>query len=122
MAKMVMGGYGICFGLLVCCLEVNLSFLRKRIADNFGFLFNSVFRLLFYCLMAMVTHSFESILGNVASISLGVLALVNTYVICKYPDYRQAMKELSDEDERKMKKEARKAAWKHATGSPWWEV
>jgi len=125
LSKMVLGGYGVCFGTLVCCLEVNFSFLRHPIASNFGFLYNPFLRLLFYALMGMVAWSFDSFLGMVASVSLGLLALVNTYVLCRYPGYRAALKEISDEEEKRLRKEGRKAAWKHAAGFtslPWWEV
>lgn len=120
LSKMVLGGYGVCFGTLVCCLEVNLSFLRIPIANNFGFLYNPLLRLMFYVLLCMVAWSFETLLGMIASAALGVLALVNTYVLCRYPGYRAALKEISDVEEKKMKREGRKQMWKHAT-VPWWE-
>lgn len=119
---MVLGGYGVCFGTLICCLEVNFSFTRHPIAANFGFLYNPFLRLMFYVLMGMVAWSFGTILGMIASASLGMLALVNTYVICRYPSYRAVMKELSDEEEKKLRREGRKQMWKHATSLPWWEV
>lgn len=122
LSKMVLGGYGVCFGTLVCCLEVNLSFLRHPIASNFGFLYNPFLRLMFYVLMGMVAWSFGTLLGMISSISLGVLSLVNTYILCRYPGYRKALKEISDEEEKKMKREGRKQLWKHAVSSPWWEV
>ncbi|KAL7536006.1 hypothetical protein ACHAXR_006855 [Thalassiosira sp. AJA248-18] len=122
LSKMVLGGYGICFGTLVCCLEVNFSFLRHPIASNFGFLYNPFLRLIFYVLMGMVAWSFDTLLGMVASIALGLLSLVNTYVLCRYPGYRAAQKEIADEDEKMLRREGRKQAWKHATSLPWWEV
>jgi hypothetical protein len=120
-SKCVLAGYGICFGILLCCLELNLSFLRVRIASSFGFLYNPILRLLFSVLMAMIAWSFESLLGTIACVSLLLLALFNTYVICRYPQYRAALKELSDEDEKTIKREARKHAWRYAS-APWWEV
>mmetsp|Transcript_20460 Transcript_20460/g.43890 ORF Transcript_20460/g.43890 Transcript_20460/m.43890 type:complete len:123 (-) Transcript_20460:228-596(-) len=122
---MVLGGYGICFGTLVCCLEVNLSFLRRPIASNFGFLYNPFLRLMFYALCAMVAWSFETLLGVIAAGALGLLALVNTYVLCRYPGYRAALKEISDEEEKMMKREGRKQIWKNGAAFaslPWWEV
>ena len=50
-------------------------------------------------------HRFESLLGTIACVSLLVLALFNTYVICRYPQYRAALKELSDEDEKTIKRD-----------------
>ncbi|KAL7550712.1 hypothetical protein ACHAWF_013928 [Thalassiosira exigua] len=124
LSKMVLGGYGVCFGVLVCCLEANFSFLRQWIASNFGFLYNPFLRLAFYILMGMVAWSFNTLLGMIASGALCLLALVNTYVICRYPGYRAVLKEISDEEEKMMRREGRKQAWKHATSFslPWWEV
>ena len=121
LSKMVLGGYGVCFGTLVCCLEVNFSFLRHPIASNFGFLYNPFLRLMFYVLMGMVSWSFGTLLGMIASIALGLLSIVNTYVLCRYPGYRKVLKEISDEEEKKLKREGRKAMWRHAV-VPWWEV
>lgn len=119
--KLVLSGYGACFGILICGLELNLSFLRVRIASSFGFLYNSFLRLLFSVLLASIAWSFETLLGTIACGALLVLALFNTYVICRYPQYRAVLKELSDEDEKVIKREARKQAWRYAA-APWWEV
>lgn len=122
---MVLGGYGVCFGTLVCCLEVNLSFLRKPIASNFGFLYSPFLRLMFYALMGMVAWSFNTILGMIAAAALGLLSLVNTYVLCRYPGYRAALKEIGDEEERRLKREGARQLWKNRaafSSLPWWEV
>ena len=119
--KMVLSGYGAFFGLLLCCLELNLSFLRVRIASSFGFLYNPFLRLLFSVLVASIAWSFETILGTIASGALSILALFNTYVICRYPQYRAVLSEISDEDEKVIKREARKQAWRYAA-APLWEV
>ena len=118
---MVLGGYGVCFGTLICCLDLNFSYLRHPIASNFGFLYSPFLRLMFYVLMTMVAWSFESLLGYIASGALGSLALVNTYVLCRYPGYGAALKEISDREEKQMKREGRKRMWRHAV-VPWWEV
>lgn len=125
LSKMVLGGYGIIFGTLVCCLEINLSFLRHPIASNFGFLYNPFLRLLFYILMGMVSWSFDTLLGMIASVALGALAVVNTWVLCRYPGYRKVLKELGEEEEKKMKREGMKQLWKNGgafKSLPWWEV
>ena len=119
--KMVLSGYGAFFGLLLCCLELNLSFLRVRLASSFGFLYNPFLRLLFSVLVASIAWSFETFLGTIASGALSILALFNTYVICRYPQYRAVLSEISDEDEKVMKREARKQAWRYAA-APLWEV
>ncbi|KAL7517248.1 hypothetical protein ACHAWX_002180 [Stephanocyclus meneghinianus] len=123
LSKMVLAGYGVCFGGLICCLEMNLSFLRQMIADNCGFLYSPMLRLMFYVLMGMVAWSFGTLLGMIASIALAVLSLFNTYVICRYPGYRAALKELADEEEKRMKKEMNKQiirrTWRHAIAPSW---
>ena len=120
--KMILGGYGICFGLLICCLELNLSFLRIPIASNFGFLYSPTLRLGFYFLMAMVAWSFETLLGMIAAGVLGVLSLMNTYVLCRYPGYRKVLMEVADEDEKRLRREGMRHMWKNRTSLPWWEV
>ncbi|EED90727.1 predicted protein [Thalassiosira pseudonana CCMP1335] len=120
---MVLAGYGICFGSLICCLEINISFIRQPIASNFGFLYNPFYRLIFYVLMGMVAWSFGTLLGIVASGALMALSLINTYVLCRYPGYKAALKEASDEEEKRLKRGANRAARKHAWGyvtRPWW--
>ena len=77
---------------------------------------------MFYLLLGMVAWSFDSIVGTVASVALGILSIMNTYVLCRYPGYRAALKEISDEEEKVLKREGRKQAWKHAVTVPWWEV
>ena len=118
---MILGGYGFCFGVLVCCLEIDLSFLRRPIAANFGFLYQPCLRLLFYVLMGMVSWSFESLIGVIACAALGLLALINTYVLCRYPRYRAALREISDEQQQSARREGRKRAWRYGA-LPWWEV
>ena len=77
---------------------------------------------MFYMLLGMVAWSFDSIVGTVASVALGILSVMNTYVLCRYPGYRAALKEISDEEEKVLKREGRKQAWKHVVTVPWWEV
>ena len=120
---MILAGYGVCFGSLICCLEVNLSILRHPIADNFGFLYNPVLRLMFYILMGMVAWSFGTLLGLIASVVLVVLSVFNTYIICRHPGYRAVLKELAEEDEKRIKEEMNRQIMKRTlrhVGSPEW--
>lgn len=122
----VLAGYGVCFGSLICCLEMNLSMLRRSIAENFGFLYNPLLRLMFYVLMGMVAWSFDTLLGMIASAVLAVFSLFNTYILCRYPDYRAAMKELADEEEKRMTKEINKQiigrSWRHVSPPSWFRT
>ena len=80
----VLAIYATCGGLLICCLETQLKFLRVIIAVNFGFLFNSVWRFVFYLLLATVTWSYNELFGRVVSGCLAGCAIFNTYVLCRY--------------------------------------
>jgi hypothetical protein len=119
---MVLGGYGICFGSLLCCLESNLSFMRHPLASNFGFLYSPFLRFLFYILLGMISYSFESIAGTIAAAALGVLSIVNTFVLCRYPGYAAAIQEICDAEERNMRRAVRDRMFRHAITKPWWEV
>ena len=121
-SKMVLGGYGICFGILLCCLESNLSFVRHPLASNFGFLYSPFLRFIFYILLGMISYSFESIVGTMAAVALCVLSLVNTVVLCRYPGYGAAIQELCDAEERNMRRVVREQMFRNSTSIPWWEV
>merc|ERR1719245_1136577 len=72
-SSIVLAVYAICGGLLICCLETQLKFLRVLIAVNFGFLFNSVWRFLFYMILGSVAWSFGGITGfTMAGVMAGV--------------------------------------------------
>ncbi|KAL3817100.1 hypothetical protein ACHAXA_009931 [Cyclostephanos tholiformis] len=120
--KMVLAGYGICFGLLICSLESNLSFLRKPIASNFGFLYNPILRFMFYVLMGMVAWSFGTVLGKISAGLLSFQAVVNTYVLCRYKGYGKALREVSDEEEAKLMREGVRHLLDQGASLPWWEV
>jgi hypothetical protein len=119
---MVLAGYGIFFGLLVCSLESNLSFLRKPIASNFGFLYNPILRLMFSLLMGMVAWSFDTLLGYLSAGALSSTAGWTTYVLCTHPDYGRVLREISDEEERMLKEEGVRQLSNHGNDAPWWEV
>lgn len=125
LSHFVLAAYGIVFGTLACCNEIDLPFLRTPIASNFGFLYSPIFKFLFYVLMGTVSWSFGTLLGTIASAALGVLAVGNACVLCRYPGYRRAMRELSDgesrEVEQRARREAKKQAWKSAMSGSWWK-
>ena len=86
-SSIVLAVYATCGGLLICCLETQLKFLRVVIAVNFGFLFNSVWRFFFYFLLASVCWSYESLFGMIVAGCLVGTALFNTYILCRYVCY-----------------------------------
>ena len=94
--------YAICGGLLICCLETQLKFVRVIIAVNFGFLFNSLSRFLFYLLLGSVTWSYNMLLGKAVGIACGAVAVFNTYVLCRYPSYRKMREKIAEEEDRRI--------------------
>jgi type VI protein secretion system component VasK len=102
LSNWILSIYATCGGLLICCLETQLKFLRVMIAVNFGFLFNSVWRFLFYLLLASVTWAYGSIFGRIISIALGVVAVINTYILCRYPSYRKIREKIAEEEDKRI--------------------
>ena len=98
----VLGVYAVCGGLLICCLETQLKFLRVIIAVNFGFLFNSVWRFIFYMILSSVMLSFRKILGNIVGAALVVVACFNTYILCRYPAYRKIREKIAEEEDKRI--------------------
>eukprot|EP00580_Thalassiosira_gravida_P000678 CAMPEP_0201622798 /NCGR_PEP_ID=MMETSP0492-20130828/47586_1 /ASSEMBLY_ACC=CAM_ASM_000837 /TAXON_ID=420259 /ORGANISM="Thalassiosira gravida, Strain GMp14c1" /LENGTH=245 /DNA_ID=CAMNT_0048092391 /DNA_START=208 /DNA_END=945 /DNA_ORIENTATION=+ len=116
----IMSIYAMCGGILVCCLETQLKFVRTIIAMNFGFLFNSVYRFLFYCLMASVTWSYGGVWGPIAAISLGTVAVFNTYVLCRYPAYRKMREKIAGEEDRRIQGKINAQVSKQAAAQMGW--
>jgi hypothetical protein len=110
----VLAIYGICGGLLVCCLETQLKFLRVMIAVNFGFLFNSVWRFIFYLVLASVCFSWEWIAGTVMGGIIVGVAVFNTYVLCRYPGYRKIREKIAEEEDKRIEARISKEVKKQA--------
>lgn len=104
-------------GILICCLETQLKFVRTSIAMNFGFLFNSIYRAIFYCLMASVTWSYKGLLGYITAITLGVVALFNTYILCRYPTYRKMRETIAAEEDKRIEAKINQQIRKQAISS-----
>jgi len=104
----VLSVYATCGGCLVCCLETQLKFLRTAIAINCGFLFSPYWRLMFYFLMGSIawtykgTGSISKLLGPICGIGLMIIALFNTYVLCRYPTYRAVREKIAEEEDRRI--------------------
>jgi len=88
------------------------------IALNFGFLFDSVMRFLFYVLLASVAWAYDNLFGKIVAIALVVVALFNTYVLCRYPSYRKIRERIAEEEDKRIEarisKEVRKQALNQA--------
>lgn len=113
-AGFVLSIYACCGGILICCLETQLKFLRVMIAVNFGFLFNSFWRFLFYVLLGSVAWTFDGLFGKiVGGVFVGV-ALFNTYVLCRYPSYRRLREKIAQEEDKRIEARISKEVKKQA--------
>lgn len=101
-SNFILAIYATCGGLLICCLETQLKFLRVMIAVNFGFLFNSVWRFLFYLLLGSVTLAYGNLFGLIVAIALFTMAVINTFILCRYPSYRQMREKIAEEEDRRI--------------------
>lgn len=88
--------------------------MRVMIAVNFGFLFDPVWRFIFYVLMASITWSFDDIMGKIVAGFLIGVACYNTFVLFKYPTYRKLREQIAEEEDKRIEarisKEVRKQA------------
>ena len=113
----VLSIYATCGALLICCLETQLKFLRVMIAVNFGFLFHSVWRFMFYMLLGSVAWSYESLFGKIVAGAFTGVALFNTYVLCRYPGYRKIREKIAEEEDKRIEARISKEVKRQATKS-----
>ena len=113
-STIVLGVYATCGGILICCLETQLKFVRVIIAVNFGFLFNSVWGFLFYILLGSVALSYDDILGKIVAIAFISVAVFNTYVLCRYPSYRRMREKIAEEEDKRIEARISKEVKKQA--------
>jgi len=108
--------YASCGGCLVCLTETELSFFRGMIASNFGFLFNSVLRFIFYLLLGTITWTY-GLMGQLVAGALVLVACYNTFIICKYPAYKKMKEEIADKAEKKVNAKIQKEMQKQVLSS-----
>jgi type VI protein secretion system component VasK len=113
-SSFVLAIYATCGGLLICCLETQLKFVRVMIAINFGFLFNSVWRFIFYLMLGSVTWSYKNLLGKIVAIAFAAVACFNTYVLCRYPAYRKMREKIAEEEDKRIEARISKQVKKQA--------
>lgn len=99
---MILAVYATCGGLLIFCLETQLKFVRVMIALNFGFLFNSAWRFIFYLMMGSVAYSFENLFATIVAGAFVFVACFNTYVLCRYPSYRKVREKIAEEEDKRI--------------------
>lgn len=116
-SSFVLAIYATCGGLLICCLETQLKFVRVMIALNFGFLFNSVWRFIFYLMMGSVAWSYDNLFGKIVAIAFAAVACFNTYVLCRYPAYRRIREKIAEEEDKRIESRISKEVKKQASVS-----
>jgi len=114
LSNWVLAVYATCGGLLVCCLETQLKFLRVMIALNFGFLFDPIMRFLYYILMASVAWAYDNLFGMIVAALLVAVAIFNTYVLCRYPSYRKVRERIAEEEDKRIEARISKEVKKQA--------
>jgi hypothetical protein len=110
----ILAVYASLFGLLICCLETQLKFLRVVIAVNFGFLFSASWRFFFYLLLASITWAYNNLFGKIVAIAIGATALFNTYVLFRYPGYRRLREKIAEEEDKRIEAKISKGVKKQA--------
>ena len=102
LSQWILAAYTSFSGLLLLSHEIPVKFLRTAIALNFGFLYSPILRLLFQFLMASVAWLFDSLTGLLACVALVATALLNFYVLCRYPAYASERENVMAEEERRV--------------------
>lgn len=82
------------------------------IAVNFGFLFSSFWRFLFYLLLASISFSYHDLGGWIVGAAFVIVSFYNTFVLCRYPSYRKIREQIAEEEDKRIEarisKEVRK--------------
>ena len=52
--------------------------------------------------MGSVAWSYGSLLGKITAITLGVVAVFNTYILCRYPTYRKMREKVAEEEDKRV--------------------
>ena len=79
------------FSMLLCCYELGLQAVASVIAQNFGFVYNTIPRRVFIVLVAILCYE----LGLIGKIAMGILLgseCVHAYVMFKHPKFNYYMK------------------------------
>jgi hypothetical protein len=84
------------------------------IALNFGFLFDALYRFLYYLLMASVAYAYGNLFGKIVAAALVAVAVFNTYVLCRYPSYRKVRERIAEEEDKRIEARISKEVKKQA--------
>jgi len=70
--------------------------------------------------MASVTWSYDSLLGWITAITLGVVAVFNTYILCRYPTYRKMREKVAEEEDKRVQAKINQQVRKQAISQMGW--
>lgn len=79
------------FSMLLCCYELGLQSIARIIAENFGFVYNTVPRRIFVVLIAILCYEL-GLIGKIAMAILLASECVHAYVMFKHPKFNYYMK------------------------------
>jgi hypothetical protein len=70
--------------------------------------------------MASVTWSYQGLLGYITAITLGAVAVFNTYVLCRYPAYRKMREKVAAEEDKRIQTKINQQVRKQAVSQMGW--
>jgi hypothetical protein len=70
--------------------------------------------------MASVTWSYGNLLGKITAITLGVVAVFNTYILCRYPTYRKMREKVAEEEDKRVQAKINQQVRKQAISQMGW--
>ena len=65
-------------------------------------------------MMGSVSWSYDNILGKIVAIAFAVVAVFNTYVLCRYPAYRKLREKIAEEEDKRIEARISKEVKKQA--------
>jgi hypothetical protein len=57
---------------------------------------------LFYLLLGSVALAYGNVLGLIVAVALFAMAVINTFILCRYPSYRQMREKIAEEEDRRI--------------------
>lgn len=93
----VLSIYVIIFSCLLCCFETHLKQVSKMIALNFGFMYSAKARSVFMVFIGTILFSF-SLFGKIMGLCMLANAGLNSYILCKYPEYEEMARNDAQQD------------------------
>ena len=80
--------YVVFFGLLLSCLECNISALAPKFQRNFGFMYSFTGRSLFIIFAGSMVFAMNQVLGWIVGGFTILNGLFNGYIICVHPAFK----------------------------------